>query len=438
MDKEKFKKGLFYSLIIFAGLAFAITYFFLLYSGASIKQAMSFILAVLRPFLLGAVFAYVMKSTCNFYEKHILKALMRSKKRAPKTSRKIANFISVTLTYVTWFLALSALLWIALPQIYESITKFIQDLIKNMPYYMESVNHLLDGFVAEHPDFAPYLDKFWEWINNWISTDLTPRLPQLGIGVVNGLINFAGVLVDVVIGFVISAFLLANRKTLAKRSSIFLHCVFKEKTTRAIIGEFKFADRMFGGFLEGKILDSTIIGIIYYIALTIMDMPYPALLAVICGVTNIIPIFGPFIGAVPSGFIILMSADRPIKVLYFVIFVCVIQFIDGYFIDPHIVGGNIKMSAFGVVFAVILFGGLWGFFGLLIGVPTFAVICDIVKKIVASRLKKLGKTYVLADDGASGDNKQGNDKKDVSESDQISEPTVEENTEQPAQAVESN
>ncbi len=438
MDKEKLKKGLFYSLIIFSGLALAITYFFLLYSGNSIKQAILAILAVLRPFLLGAVFAYIMKSTCNFYEKHILKGLMKSKKRAPKTSRKIANFTSIILTYITWFLALSALLWIAVPQIIESITKFIQDLIKNMPYYMESVNHLLEGFVADHPDFAPYLNKFWEWVNNWVSTDLTPLLPQLGMDIVNRLINFAGILVDVVIGFVISAFLLANRKAFAKRSSIFLHCVFKEKTTRAIISEFKFADRMFGGFLEGKILDSTIIGIVYYIALTIMDIPYPALLAVICGVTNIIPIFGPFIGAIPSGFIILMSADHPIKVLYFVIFVCVIQFVDGYFIDPHIVGGNIKMSAFGVVFAVLLFGGLWGFFGLLIGVPTFAVICDIVKKIVASRLKKLGKTYVLRDDENSGGDKPNNNGNNNSDTDQKNTPVARKNEEQPAQAVENN
>ena len=139
---------------------------------------------------------------------------------------------------------------------------------------------------------------------------------------------------------------------------------------------------MFGGFLEGKIIDSAIIGLVYYIAITLMDIRYAALLALICGVTNIIPFFGPFLGAVPSGLIILMSEGDLLKLLYFLIFVCVIQFIDGNIIDPHIVGGNINISPFCVIFAVLFFGGLWGFGGLLIGVPTFAVIYDIVKKII--------------------------------------------------------
>ena len=150
---------------------------------------------------------------------------------------------------------------------------------------------------------------------------------------------------------------------------------------------------MFSGFLEGKIIDSAIIGFIYFIVLEILDVPYAPLVAVICGVTNIIPIFGPFIGAIPSGLIIL-TAD-PIKVIPFVIFVFVIQFLDGYIIDPHIVGGNIKMSSFCVIFAVLLFGGLWGFVGLLVGVPTFAVIYDIFRKLSAYILKKRGKQDLL-------------------------------------------
>lgn len=126
-----------------------------------------------------------------------------------------------------------------------------------------------------------------------------------------------------------------------------------------------------------------------------MDIPYAALIALICGVTNIIPFFGPFLGAIPSGFIILMSVENPWKLFWFIVFVCVIQFIDGNIIDPHIVGGNIQISPFCVIFAVLFFGGLWGFVGLLIGVPTFAVIYDIIKKLVYSRLLKTGKKDIL-------------------------------------------
>ena len=146
---------------------------------------------------------------------------------------------------------------------------------------------------------------------------------------------------------------------------------------------------MFSGFLEGRAIDSAIIGIIYFIFLEILNVPYAALLAVICGVTNIIPFFGPFIGGFIGG-VIILAAD-PIKLIPFIIFVFVIQFFDGYILDPHIVGGYLQLSSFSIVFAVLLCGGLWGFTGMLIGVPLFAVIYDIVKKICFYILKKKGR-----------------------------------------------
>ena len=201
---------------------------------------------------------------------------------------------------------------------------------------------------------------------------------------------------DFVIGIIISVFMLSGRKVFARKTTLLVKALFKEKHANAIINEARFADKMFGGFLEGKIIDSTIVAIIYFIALTLMDIRYAALLALICGVTNIIPFFGPFIGAVPSGLIILMSNEEPLmKLIYFIIFVCVAQFIDGYFIDPNIVGSQIKMSPFAVIFAVLLFGGLWGFGGLLIGVPTFAVIYDIFRKMIFHHLRKSGKKDIL-------------------------------------------
>ena len=396
MDKEKLKRGLNISLIIFIGLALAITYFFLIFSSDSIGTTVSRISVILRPIIVGAVIAYILKSTCNGYEKLFVKLFAKRKKPNPQKDAKRANIIAVVLTYITWVAVITALLWVAIPQVIESITAFIQDLINDLPMYIETATAWINDFKAQYPDIAPFVDQAGDFVVNWLKNDLVPQLPTIGGNIVIGAVEFVNVLKDVAIGLVISAFFLSGRKTFAKKSKFLLNAVFKEKQANAIISEARFADRMFGGFLEGKIIDSTLIGIIYFIALVIMDIKYAALLALICGVTNIIPFFGPFIGAVPSGLIILMSNENPLpKLLYFIIFVCVIQFIDGNIIDPHIVGGNIKMSPFCVIFSVLFFGGLWGFKGLLVGVPTFAVIYDICKKIVYNRLRKTGKKHIL-------------------------------------------
>lgn len=395
MNKERLKKVFFISLIIFIGLAMSITYFFVLYQKDSILQGISSITAVLRPFIIGAILAYIMKSTCNFYEKKLQDQFLKSKNRSQKRSKKLANICAVVMTYITWIAALSALLYIAIPQVYESVSKFVNDLINNVPTYAETVSNWVNKFIDDNPMFEPYIANTMSMLTEWVDTELLPSLRQLGGNILNMVLGLFTIIKDIAIGLVISAFFLMGRKVFARKSKLLMYCLFKEKTADAIIDEAKYADRMFGGFLEGKVIDSTIIGLIYYLALVLMDIPYPALIAVICGVTNIIPFFGPFIGAIPSGLIILMSSDHPIKVLYFLIFVCVIQFIDGNIIDPHIVGGNIKMSPFCVIFAVILFGGLWGFAGLLVGVPLFAVIYDIFRKLAIFFLKKRGKEHLI-------------------------------------------
>lgn len=394
MDKGKFKKNMYIALIIFIGLALAITYTFFLFRGNSVGSVVSVVVGVMRPIILGAVFAYIMKSTCNFYERKFTKLLLKSGKRTEKKIEKKVNFLSVLMTYITWVAIITLLLWIAIPQVVQSVTKFANDMVTNVPGYIENLTEWEKNFLKDHENLRPVFDKALNFIVEWTNTSLLPQLQSLAGTVMPMIVGFVTALIDIAIGLVISVFILAGRKTLAKKSKIFLHCLFKEKTVDLIVDEAKYADRMFSGFLEGKVIDSAIIGILYYIFLELMNVPYPALVAVICGVTNIIPIFGPFIGSVPSGLIIL-SAD-PIKVIPFIIFVCVIQFFDGYIIDPHIVGGNIQLSSFCVVFAVLVFGGLWGFVGLLVGVPTFAVIYDIVKKIVYSILKKKGKYDIIA------------------------------------------
>lgn len=391
MNNEKFKKHLSIALLCLGVILLSVTYVFVLYRNQSIAGIISNILDILNPIILGCVFAYIMKSTCNTYENQLLKGLLKSKKRDEKKARKTAGLISIVLTYLTWLVIISAILWIAVPQVIQSITKFVNEIVVKIPDYMTKLYEWEQEFLADNEMLRPYFDQAILWLQNWLSTDLVPYLQSfVSTSLLPVIVSVFNSLFDIVVGLVISVFILAGRKKIAQKSQLLLNCIFKkEKTVKVIVDEFKFADKMFSGFLEGRVLDSAIVGLIYYVALEFMNVPYPALLAVICGVTNIIPFFGPFIGGFIGGFIVL-AAD-PIKLIPFIIFIFVIQFLDGYILDPHIVGGYLQLSSFSIIFAVLLCGGLWGFTGMLIGVPLFAVIYDICKKVCCHILKKRGR-----------------------------------------------
>ena len=390
---QKLKQLFLQSLVIFFGLAMSILFFFLLFQTEKISGAWRVVVRILRPFIIGGVLAYIMKSTCNFLEKNIARLLRICKVKKENVIRKVSEYISLVLTFVIWLTVIAILLKIVIPQLIDSIF----ELVEQVPIYLEDLKVWAIGLLADNEMFAASAESIvngaYDVAQNWVEK-LVSSVQNIEMDAVQKIITsitgIISVVFDVVIGIVVSFFLLKSRKGIAAKCKMLIHSIFKEKSANAVIDEFKYADHMFSGFLEGKVIDSALIGVLYYIALSIMNIPYAPLIAVLCGVTNIIPIFGPFIGAIPSGLIILAGGE-PIKVVYFVIFVFIMQFLDGYIIDPFIVGDHVNMSSISVIFAVIFFGGLWGFFGLLIGVPTYAVIYDIIKKIVIHQLKKRGK-----------------------------------------------
>ena len=195
-------------------------------------------------------------------------------------------------------------------------------------------------------------------------------------------------LLNVLVGVIVSVYVMASKETFAGQAKKILYAVFKPARANIIIDTLRKSNQIFGGFISGKLLDSAIIGVLAYIVLNIMKMPDTILLAVIIGVTNVIPFFGPFIGAVPSFIIVVLQ--NPIQGIYFLIFIFILQQIDGNIIGPKILGNSTGLSAFWVVFAILVFGGLWGFPGMLLGVPVMAVIYYIVQKGVAYLLRKRG------------------------------------------------
>lgn len=201
--------------------------------------------------------------------------------------------------------------------------------------------------------------------------------------------NMARSVYNLVIGLIVAVYVLFSRKRFARQGVLIVRSTLNERAANILLEEIGVVDRMFGGFIDAKILDSLIIGILCYIGCLILGIPNTLLISVFVGVTNIIPFFGPLIGAVPSTLLILI--ESPIQAVWFVVFVIILQQLDGNVIGPGIMGNRIGISGFWVMFAIIFFGGVWGLPGMIVGVPLFAVIYDLVRKFVKSGLRKKGK-----------------------------------------------
>ena len=232
----------------------------------------------------------------------------------------------------------------------------------------------------------PYYNEAVMRFQNWIATDLVPNISLIFDRVSSGVISFVTVLKNLLIGLIVMVYFLNIKDTLCAQAKKMVYGFLNVKTANRLIGEVRFAHKIFGGFITGKLLDSLIIGIMCFFSLKFLKMPYVLLISVIVGVTNVIPFFGPFIGAVPSAFLILLV--DPMKCLYFLIFILVLQQFDGNILGPKILGDSTGLPSFWVLFSILLFGGLFGFVGMIIAVPTFAVIYRTLSLYVKSALKK--------------------------------------------------
>jgi len=246
-------------------------------------------------------------------------------------------------------------------------------------------------------DVTEYLDslatkKFFPWLES----EFLPSVNIVASGFANGVISVLNVLYNLFIGIIVAIYILASKDTFSAQAKKVVYGIFKKEHADVVISYVRIADGMFSGFIVGKIVDSTIVGILCFAAMTIMGLPYALLISVIVGVTNIIPVFGPYIGLVPSALLILIV--NPMQALYFVILIAVLQQIDGNIIGPAILGESTGLSAFWVLFSILLFGGLWGIVGMIIGVPLFAmnyrIVADFINwKLSAKQLSTLTDRY---------------------------------------------
>ena len=382
MDKKPHIKSYVYAMLAgFGSISLSIIFFFLIYRFDGFGNAISTLTDILMPFIYGAVIAYLLKPVCNTIEAFLRRFI-------PEKMKNLINALSVTFTILFGLLLIYALCMMIIPQLITSVTTLYYTAQANITKFMYWANHL--EFLEKNEQIMELLNSAYAALNTnldtWIKNTLLPSMQNILSGAALGVLNVVVVLKNLVIGIIVAVYMLASRKRFVQQGKMVLYSVVKPRWASLITEELKYADRMFGGFINGKIMDSAIIGVLCYIGCLIFKFPSALLVSVIIGVTNVIPFFGPFIGAIPATLLILIQ--NPIKALWFVLFVLVLQQLDGNIIGPKILGNTTGLSSFWVLFAILLFGGLWGFAGMIVGVPLFAVIYDVIKKLVIHGLRR--------------------------------------------------
>ncbi len=391
------KQYLYWGITAFCVIAASLLFYFTVQNLPVLRELLAKLIAILAPFIWGLVICYLLSPVTGSMEERVFLPLGKrlSRKNSKNGGRKFARAMSVICSEILLILILAAFVYLIIPQILSSV----QTLVANSNAYMENLSSWAGNLLKDYPELEAYVDSTLDNVNmnlgNWLENKLIPQLGTVVTSVTNSVYGVARSVYNLVIGIIVSIYLLSGREGFTAAVKRLTYAVFSLETAEKIRNGAAFIDKTFMSFLSGKLLDSLIIGIICYISCSIMRMPYSLLVSVIVGVTNIIPFFGPFIGAVPSALVILMV--NPAKCLLFIVFVIILQQVDGNIIGPRILGNSTGITGFWVMFSIIVGGGLFGFWGLLLGVPVFVVIYTFVNNRIEKKLKKSDLPTEIAD-----------------------------------------
>ena len=352
---------------------------------------------ILTPFIWGFVIAYILLPMTRFFEYRMFNPLLTKLTKREVHSGGLPRVTAIALALFCAGVCIYILLRILLPTVYESV----ESIYTNYSVYLNNLTVLINKMFENNPTLAKELGDFATSATNelvyWVNNELLPKVGSILSDVTTVLLNLTSgmyrllqYVLDILIGVVISCYVLYNRERFAATWKRMLYAAFGVRYSEKVQQVVAFANEAFMGFLVGKIIDSAIIGVLTYIASEILKLPYPAFIAIIVGVTNIIPIFGPFIGAVPGAIIILMV--QPSKILVFLLMIFIIQQIDGNIIGPKILGNSVGINGFWIMFAIIVMGDLFGVAGMIIGVPLFVVLTAAFEGVLSVGLKKRGLT----------------------------------------------
>ena len=390
MKREK-KKYLAWGLTAFlTGCALLIFYdVFYRDNSGTVQAIFAKLFSVLTPVLYGLGMAYLLAPIVNFLERAILRLGDKLEGKRGKAIRIHKGWLRAASIFLTWAVVLVLvylLLSMLVPQLVDSITT----LVNNLESYYTTIYDWATGLLSDNPELTDLFNRYYTETIQWLTTKLLP-------GLQTAVTNFTGSLVtgvwsvviftkNFLIGIIVSVYLLAAKEKSAARCCKLLYGVLPEEQAKFAMRGFRRMDHIFSGFVRGKLLDSLIIGILCFIGCSILKLPYTPLVSVVVGVTNVIPFFGPFLGAIPCALLILLVS--PLKCLYFVIFIFLLQQLDGNVIGPKILGDSTGISSLWVIVAILVGGGFGGVLGMFLGVPIFACLQVLVRWLLNTRLEK--------------------------------------------------
>ncbi len=351
-----------------------------IFQWSTVKNVFSVIFKVFEPIIWGAVIAFIMNPimmSCEKFLKFIAKKLKLKKEPSPK----ILRAVGVLFATAVFLLVIASIILSVIPEITSNIPGIYNGLVYDLlPKVQERATQLL----KDYPSIEEIVLDELSNIGTTVQRILAALVPQLN-NLLSSLLSVANSIKNFVFGVIFAIYFLLNKEALQAQAKKLIVALFSEKTAATIFRRTTDTNSAFLNFIYGKVIDSIIIGIICGVCMLIFRMPYAMLISIIIGITNIIPIFGPFIGAIPSAILILIA--EPKKTIWFVLFVIALQQLDGNIIGPRILGKSVGITPFWMLFSIIVFGSMFGIAGMIVGVPLFAVCSNIIKANVNDRLK---------------------------------------------------
>lgn len=379
-EKKYFRQG---AMLFIVGAAL-IVFYYMVNNMPALSESFSKLNSILFPFYLGLVIAYLL---CPIYNNTVKLTfrLCNGKFKNPLVDLRVSRIVGTVISLLFVGVLVFGFIMLVVPGLWESLMLVIPKIRPAFDQLLEWVQRHLE----QNPELVKLLegkiDNISQTVSNWIQKSALPGAEALISGVSSGVIGTIGTLFNVLVALIICVYLLNNKETFLAQSKKLVLALFSKEKADSIFELATFSNATFGGFINGKIIDSIIIGILCAIAMLILKLPLVILVSVIVGITNIIPFFGPFIGAIPSALLIFIVS--PVAALKFVILVLVLQQLDGNIIGPKIIGKATKLSSFWVMFAIVVSGGLFGFLGMVLGVPVFAICYAYIARGVNKRLE---------------------------------------------------
>ena len=388
MEKNDFKRYIYTGVTAVSVIALCILFWYCIQNWDSVIGLVKKVLGIVAPIIYGAVLAYLTAPIYNRVKngvKNMLSSVWKDEKHLNSLAKAAGTVASLALVLAI----VAGMFQMLIPQLLESL-KGIRD---SFPQYLQNLYAWIQQVLADNPDIETMvlnnLQNGVKMFESWLEKSFTQidmnRLADFVTGVSSSVISLLEFVKNWLLGLIVMVYLLNIKDVLIAQAKKIVYSCMSLKWANSVVEEMRLVNQMFGGFIIGKLVDSLIIGIICFVGVSLMKMPFPMLLSVIIGVTNIIPFFGPFIGAIPTGFLVLLVS--PVKCLYFLLWILLLQQFDGNILGPKILGNSTGLSSFWVLFSILLFGGLFGFVGMIIAVPAFAVIYDLIARAVHHSLR---------------------------------------------------